>query len=295
MNFLDIQNDLMIDMLRSSRGCPEQCRHCGAYSENIGQEDLRISEVQVYVFEDILMRQIEGSRRQIKDLLADIITTDVNSEPLQTKNFPELAALVHRVTNGESRMAVISHGVRIGVKKMYDQLQSIVDLIKKDVIRNFVLSMDFARLQGKIDEKKNEDSYMETLRQLRSILFMPEMRVTVSLQGTSDSETMYVLIQSRLKEKDHWSEEEIRMLNVDRRGSYVRVGRAKSLITPPEAVDCEIIPDEELVRRIRSRGTKKFRGRIDGFRRVLEAQLLRPGMTYSDTLDAGRWEIVWRF
>lgn len=304
MDFLSIQDQLKIDMVRTSQGCPEQCAHCGAYENGFQTKDLRVTEAPLNELADILMRTVGGTRKRIKDWLASDITTDVNTEPLQTKGFTDFAKLINGITNGDSKVIAISHGVRKNVRPMYDELHSVVDLMKRDIVRNFILTMDFERLKGKIDKKTNEDSYMETLEALKPVLSLPEAQVTVSLQGVSDSthpqslsrvEEMYTGIVVRLLDEFHWDADTIGKIHIDKRKSYTRIGRSEILVNTLEAEDCDVIPDGMLVSHIRSKGTPKFRGRIDGFRRVLEAQPLRAGITYGDTVDPRRWEKILSF
>jgi len=304
MDFSEIQDQFLVDMVRKTLGCPEQCAHCGAYKDGFQVQDLRVTEAPLNELADILMRAVEGTGKRIKDWLASDITTDVNTEPLQTKGFPDFAELIYGMTNHTSRIIAISHGVRKNVRPMYDQLHAIVDLMQRDVIKNFILTMDFERLKGKIDEKTNEDSYIETLDRLKPALVLPETRITVSLQGTPRPEQpqfigrveeMYARIRRRLVEELHWDEETLQRIHVDRRESYTSIGRATTMVSILEAEDCDVIPDAMLVQKIRSKNTPKFRGRIDVFRRVLEGQYLRPGMTYGDTVDPKRWETIFEF
>lgn len=304
MDFSKIQDHLEIDMVRTSQGCPEQCAHCGAYPNGFRTQDLRVSEVPIDELAHMLMRRIEGSEKCIKDWLASDVTTDVNTEPLQTKNFTDFAQLIHDITQGHSRVIMISHGVRQGIRTMRDRLESIIDLMRRDIVRNFILTMDSQRLRGNIDPKKNEDSYIETMERLKPALLFPNTRITVSLQGTpyreqaqsiTSVEEMYARIRQRLLEELQWNETLLKKIHEDRRSSYTKIGRASTLISPSEEAPCDVIPDTMLVRSLRSKGTTKYRGRIDGFRRILEVQLLRAGMTYGDTVDSKRWETVLAF
>lgn len=291
-------------MVRTSQGCPEQCAHCGAYPNGFLNSDLRVFEVPPDELTHMLMHSIDGSEKRIKDWLASDITTDVNTEPLQTKKFTDFAQLIHDITQGNSRVITISHGVRQGIRTMRDRLESIIDLMRRDIVRNFILTMDLQRLKGDIDPRKNEDSYTETLECMRPAFSFPNTRITVSLQGTASPEhpksialveEMYSRIRRRLLEELGWSEETLQRIHEDHRGSYTKIGRAYTMVSSVENEHCEIIPDETLIRHIRRKGIPKYRGRIDGFRKVLEAQPLRPGMTYGDTVDPKRWETVFQF
>lgn len=302
MDFLDIQNGVALDMLRTTEGCTEGCAHCGAYPNGYGAEDLRIRRAPLEHVKELLQANVEDTQRQLASWLSTNLTTDVNTEPLAHPDFAKTVELIHHISGGNSRMIAISHGVRTGVGAMYARLTKVIHQMQTNVIKHFVLTMDYQRLKGTIDDKLNETSYLDTLTLLKGG-FGPDKRITVSLQGTSHNsavsfkrvETMYERIRAKLG----WSDQELSQLNEDRRVSYVSVGRAAEEISEDDSISCDVVPDKDYL--VTRDPAPLYRARLDCFRNVVEVQPHRPGKTYNDTVDKGKWqpglvykEGVWR-
>jgi len=281
----DIKGSFQIEEAEGAVGCSEACAFCGAYPD-FSPECLRVRS--------ITRDQLEQNLRRFSSFLALVVTTPPRTEPLQTDVFADLAEIVNVQTDTRSSLVAISHGLRSKNKIMEQRLERIIGLMEEGVIPLFVLSMDFARSRGKIDPQKNLESYMETLMMLQTVLKVA--RVTVSLQAESPEamvkvEKMFAEILDRLG----WTEEEMALLNVDRRESYTASGRAGVAggATVANSADCDIIPDAgyyDLVKADWPR-THKLRGMIDMNGR-LWAQENRPGKVYGDSVDKSRWEMV---
>lgn len=284
MHLNDIKNSFQIEEVEVAVGCPEACAHCGAYPD-FSPECLRVRS--------ITRDQLEQNLRPFSSFLAPVITTVPCIEPLQIDVFADLAEIVHVQTNARSKLVTISHGLRSKNKVMEQRLERIIRLMEQRVIPLFVLSMDFARSRGGIDPQKNLESYMETLVMLQTVLKV--VRVTVSLQAEGSIamarvERMFAEILDRLG----WTEDEMALLNVDKRESYTALGRAGSAgADVASGADCDIIPDVgyyDLVKADWPR-THELRGMIDMNRR-LWVQENRPGKVYGDSVDRSRWEMV---
>lgn len=299
MEFSEIQNDFGIDMVKSSTGCPERCHKCGFFPKGFRADDLRVQEADIEEMRTMLRTRPDDTRRKLISWFNPDITTDVGTEPLATKKFPQFAELIHYESSGRSSVILIMHGVREGVRKMYECLTDLLDIISRGVIKNIIITMDFSRLNAEISPEKNQKSYFDTLKMLRHVLAMPDRRLAVSLQGDQNRQSPEYIgrvyeMYRRILESLAWSDAELSRLNENWRVSYTTVGRAEGLIPEGEAVDCEVIPDPPLVYEIRKKIKPLYRGRFNPFNRTVEAQRLRPGKTYEDTVNRAAWETVLR-
>ncbi|MFA5842705.1 MAG: hypothetical protein WC882_03490 [Candidatus Gracilibacteria bacterium] len=270
MRFEDIKDSFRIDMVETTRGCPEGCRSCAVHD--------RPTKVQA-----LTKGKIRGNIEGIVGLFNPYVTTHINTEPLRGDNFPDFAELAYELSGGRSSVIAISHGVRAGSKKMRQRLEKIVQLMKTDVIPLFILSMDFAR-QG-LDEEQTLESYLETIGILREAFGCA--LVTVSLQGEeSENSPLYIGKTRQLFAEaiQDLTKEERELLRIHERG-YTKVGVAQVR----ESEDCDVIPDPDFVRDHvpqdhQWRGLVTFEGEI-------LAQANRPGRTYGDSV-IGPWKEV---
>lgn len=270
MRFEDIKDSFRVDMVETTRGCPEGCMSCAVYDHPTKVHALTKEKIRC---------NIEG----IVGLFNPCITTHINTEPLRVDNFSDFAELVYELSKGRSRVIAISHGVRAGSKKMRQRLEKIVKLMNARVIPLFVLSMDFAR-QG-LDEVQTLESYRETIGILQEAFEC--VLVTVSLQGEeSENSPLYIgkTRQMFAKAIQDLTERERGLLRIYERG-YTKVGAAQVL----ESEDCDVIPDPRFVKCCVPQD-HQWRGLVTFEGEVL-AQKNRPGKTYGDSV-VGPWEKV---
>ena len=280
MHLNQIKDSFQIEEVEVAIGCPEACVRCGAYP-SFDVECLRICS--------IARGQVEKNLETGASFLAPRVTTTPNVEPLRIDVFADFAEVVHLRTDARSKVVAISHGLRRGSKSMGRRLERIVSLMEKQVIPLFALSMDFARSRGEIDPQLNMESYVETLIMLQTVLRVA--RVTVSLQAENPEAMVRVeRMFAEILDKLGWSEEDLALLNIDKRDGYVASGRARDL-SVDEGDDCDIIPDSEYYDLIVDEWSRdhKWRGKID-MNGKWWAQENCPGKTYGDSV--GEWERV---
>ncbi len=239
IDYSQIEDYFKIDMVESARGCTENCIGCGYYDcyggsiETLDRKQIETNITQVIGYTGIYLIE----------LFNNYITTQVNTEPLRSDAFIDLAELVFEFSNEQSRVVAISHGVRYGNLEMIERLEKVVNLMEQNKVPLFVLSFDLARSAGKY--KKNFEAYLQTIEILKRAL--NKARITVSIQGNDDKESSVyigkarqlfkkVILETGLNESD---------LNVNER-VWIPKGRAKKLnISNPEV--CHVIPDPEFV------------------------------------------------
>lgn len=290
MEFSAIKDSLRIEMVETGMGCKEACLHCGAYT-GFERDDLQPKILSADEIYRNLMRIIDETRGRIFNWLNPVVTTYVNQEPLgPVTNFPDFAEIVEKVSGGHSRVACISHGVRAGNEGMIVNLQKVINLMERNIVPLFVLSVDSARSRGKISAGVNEESYYQTLDLLRQAL--PHGRVTVSLQGDMNPGSHLYIERTvemfdRVCRRLHLSDEERGKLVVTDPRAYTQIGRAKKDLKILDSIDCDVIPDPEFLGKEVPRD-HLWRGmiRFDG---SIVAQPNRPGRTYGDSVNQALW------
>jgi hypothetical protein len=249
------------------------------------------------------------TRAKLADFLNRLVTTDVNTEPLWSDSFADLAELVYKLSDGMSRTACISHGLRLTpegrpVGKMKERMERLVKLMLDErngipVVPLFVLSIDSARVKGQIGKNTNLDSYIQTLEMLKPVLERKKVRVTVSVQGVDDTAHdlsrakathLYQEMRTKLAEEKGWSAELIGRLNMDEDRVYVQTGRADKLPGIGDEVNAPVIPDgwasENMVD-----NSPQYVGVVDVLGRVYRRsrQVIRG---YAKLVDKRNWRAV---
>lgn len=298
---------MKIDMVETAKGCSEGCIHCGAYEGFDNSEDsivkpLSRAELEAHLTQEIIGAEAEGTRVRVADCLAELITTGVNTEPLLSDAFIDLAELAHEISGGNSRAICISHGLKTGStgrlsesrRSMADRLRKIVDLMLKDVVPVFVLTVDLARNKGKITGEANVASYIETLKLLLPALDAGK-RVTISLQGDDDPESPYYRARAdrvwqHVLENVTLTPQQQANLCYDQGRSYVKAGRARGLIGALSAGgNAPVIPDRKLAEAIAtSQSAVPYRGMVDIYGRLWR-QFREWANSYGTTVN-GPWE-----
>lgn len=156
---------MLIDMVELGRGCAGDCLSCGAF-EGINSEDKRVVPISVEQLEINITKEIQdqrtGTRFRLVDLFRRYVTSGVDMEPLAQGIFNQAAELINRLSGGRSRLVAISHGLSCferTVKKgglttysvpliQLEKLRELNELMLRDVVPLFVLSMDSARMRG---------------------------------------------------------------------------------------------------------------------------------------------------
>jgi|GEM_PF-3433105 len=188
-----LPDTLMIDMVRLGRGCYSNCLSCGAF-EGMDPAGRRIQTISQEQLEKNLLQEIpdyrSGTRLQLIELFASVVTSGVDMEPLDSNIFNQAAELICKLSEGRSRMAAISHGVGMyetsregssqfcAQRGQAERLSRLNDLMMEDVVPLFVLSMDAARAGGvpgrtarkhhkQVCEMENPNAdFMKTMRSL---------------------------------------------------------------------------------------------------------------------------------
>ncbi len=225
---------------------------------------------------------------RIADILNRLVTTDINMEPLRGDGFVDLAELVCELSDGESRVACLTHGLRANRGKvpedMVERMQRVVDLMQthvhgKPVIPLFVLTIDQARSRGRISDSQNFKSYLDTLDMLRPVLEQGDdmrPRVTISVQGYNneehrlfigEAENLYQALRRALVEERGWPQELLGRLKRARARDYVRAGRAELLPGLDNSGRAPVIPDSIAAERMVD-GLPQWVGFMDALGRV---------------------------
>ncbi|NQU99265.1 MAG: hypothetical protein HQ538_00880 [Parcubacteria group bacterium] len=287
----NIKDNFKIDMIEISKGCPEACLHCGAYSD-FSTSDMKLMALNKEDMEKYFSKKINNSDAKIIDYFNNYVTTYVNSEPSRTDAFIDFAELTYKLSKGKSKVIAISHGMQAGNEEMKKRLEKIVSLIKNEIIDLFVLTVDSARLRGKIDTEYNLKSYLETMTILRPILQFG--RLTASLQGMPDKESPLFIENTKnmfdkVLNKINLDKKEQDKLTIDDR-SYTNTGRTLSFLGLNKSEDSDVIPDPDFLDKF-VYTDHKWRGmlRFDG---KLYAQRNRVGKTYGDSVNQLLWEEV---
>lgn len=211
-----------VDMVELGRGCAVNCVSCGAY-EGVEPQDRRVVPISIEDLERNITQRIDdsstGTKRRLIDLFRSHVTSGVDMEPLGTGIFIEAAELIHRLSNGKSRLVAISHGLSCGERKMGDsvvfdiplaqkaRLEKLNDLLLRDVIPIFILSMDSARQQGLPSRSavKSHEKVCEMELPGSKFMKIVENRATQIKREeppTNLQETSRVIVARRLKAKD---------------------------------------------------------------------------------------------
>ena len=154
---------IWIDMVQLGRNCAGNCLSCGAF-EGMKPSDNKVTPVTAEALKASLEREIEdvstGTRARIIDLFRSYVTTGVDMEPLARGIFVEAAELIHRLSAGRSRLVAISHGLDCRCEELEgrdthvpnedqrQRLAKINELMLKDVVPLFVLTVDAAKQKG---------------------------------------------------------------------------------------------------------------------------------------------------
>lgn len=178
-----LPSTMLIDMVELGHGCVGDCLSCGAF-EGIDSEDRKVVPISIKQLEANITREIQdqrtGTRFRLVDLFRRYVTAGVNMEPLASGIFNQAAALINSFSGGKSKLVAISHGLscveRI-VKKggspattytvplfQLENLRELNELMLRDVVPLFVLSMDSARKRGTPSQTATE--YQDQIRAL---------------------------------------------------------------------------------------------------------------------------------
>ncbi|MFC1810558.1 hypothetical protein ACFLZH_03595 [Patescibacteria group bacterium] len=274
-----ISDSFKIDMIETTSGCTENCLSCGYYKEICS----KIYPLERNQIKTNITQKIEGTDISFIDLFNTFVTTHVNTEPLKSDAFVDLAELTCKYTDKHSRVIAISHGVRFEDIEMIERLEKIVDLMEKKVVPLFVLSFDLARSGGKYPN--NFESYVQTLQILKRVL--GRERITVSIQGDDDPKSEVFIEKARKLFKKVISETDISEveLNIDER-IYIPKGRAEKLnITNPDI--CDVIPDPEFIKYYLPQN-HKWNGLIKKNGDLFATE----GLDYEKCLDFYKWQQV---
>ena len=299
-----------IEVIVTAKGCPEACLHCGAY-QDFDKHDYIMEECSSEQLKDNLTREIKeirgGTKLIIADLLANFVTTDVNTEPLRGTAFCNLAELVYELSEGSSQLVCISHGVRYSSKQMKEEMLKVVELMEKGIVPLFVLSVDLARGKGMLSRKANLKGYTKTLEMLKPVLDLiakkketgdssiPTLRVTISLQGVDEENNLLYrgkaeeMFQEVLK-RVGFTKKQRDALYIDKGRQYAKVGRAGAKIFDSIGEgECPVIPDADFVDKCLEH-EHLFRAKVEMDGNVYR-QANNPNRSYNDTV-AGRWELL---
>jgi hypothetical protein len=320
--------DTPIEVISTARGCPEACSSCGFY---LDRNVLRKQAVEIYEDEDqdapatldkieswvkkALRSQMEtrpvptpllhSFLQRAHDLglkFSDIVTTDVNVEPLRVDSTAELARGIYDVSQGESQLAVITHGLKLRKNgevpgRMARRMQEVVDAAREGIIPLIVVTLDFARSQGALSNEYTLACYQSTFEALAAA--RDHCRITVSVQGESQSlcgHTLYPTPPLHIS-RSNWAYHEIIQtpglewvaeITRDTR-VYVPLGRASQLDGLEDDSTCDVIPDPAFVQ---ARDLHRWpnRAKIGPYGDIY-AQQRRPGATYNDTVNPQAWDL----
>jgi hypothetical protein len=240
--------------------------------------------------EGVEERYVVATRARLADFANNFVTTDVNTEPLVSDSFADMAELLDSLTEGASKAVCISHGVRVSrsgdtVGPMERRMKEIVRLMLTEkngvpVIPIFVLSIDLARQNGEIPEDINMASYIRTLEMLRPVLERGKARVTVSVQGLDDNDhtlskkkavQMYQKIRTALAnpkgDDPGWSADLVSRITMDEGRNYVHAGRAASFPGAHDRPFAPVIPDAHVNREMVDH-LPSYTGFVDALGRV---------------------------
>lgn len=315
MRLGDVKDSLKIDTIATvvedaERECPIKCMHCGV----AGSEGERSMERGVLIhltraqIKGYLLAPIVGTELQVKDLLAHDVNTNVDIEPLLSDRFADLAEDIHEMTEGESWMICVSHGLELASSgkpnpRMVGRLNKIVELIREGKISRLVLSFDRARHGGVMpgDESAiefNRRAYFETMKLLRPCLD----KVTVSIQGNEKEGHPlnralafqdFEEVKKRLLNEEGWRRDEFGVfrVNTDRVYAMPKGTRAVDNQIGDEDGDCTTIPDPEFERKRGKAGHAAYtmRGFLDSKGQVWKLPMDRK-RSYNDLTDRSRWE-----
>lgn len=266
------EGTLSVNNIKMGDGCRQNCIHCGAYNKEGDKWDLVANAVTYERIKEVLLQEflvevpqgeenVEGVTKYVKkrliDLFANYVTTDINQEPLDSDAFLHFAKLVKKLSGGASRAVCVSHGVTMkGEKSSSEQIKRLREIVEfmgeYDV---FVLSMDFARLGGKIDYKTNLDSYVTTLNELKPAI-EKGVHVTVSIQGDDEKDgpynraravSLYENVKKKLEQDFGWDPRLFNNIVVKTERAWVKKGGARLLPGVDPGGQCPVIPDEEFV------------------------------------------------
>ena len=283
MRFSDIKSSFKIDTFELAKGCPEGCHHCGNFSESDCREDMIIRELTRGQIDDVL--------EPLSGFLAPIVTTGIGSEVTRTNNFNYLADRIFQLSQRQSRMVLVTHGIHVGDPKMIEHFRESVELAVNGVLAGIIVTVDQQRKRCRRNSGHNIDSYAETLKLLKPILeCQSDARVSVSIQGDDQYDTMdgidsaLNIFQKSLCAATLTSREFSR-LHVNLRG-YSSKGRAKAFVPDDRSVVCTVIPDPDFERTIDR--SYQWRGWVDF--PVVKARKNNPTKSYDDLTEKDAWE-----
>lgn len=232
------------------------------------------------------------TRLRIVDYLANYVTTNVNVEPLNSDTWLALARVIKELTDEnqrrennmakaekrepldvKKRLVFVSHGLLLTPRQAREgekwedsdqvrRLKEIVDFMQEGDV--FVLSLDYARLRGKITNQQNFASYLKTLVLARQLIDKG-VRITISVQGLdtkhfprgvdpADSPLhrdkaieLFSTLKEALKNEHGWPNRDIGRLNVDFQRAWAGVGSAKRMPGIDPDGQSPVIPDPYVV------------------------------------------------
>lgn len=245
---------------------------------------------------DPLGLTIDSTRHRVFDWLARVVTTNVNVEPLNSDAWLTLAKIIREFSEEDQKreaaqaakehrepknvrktLACITHGLLLTPSQLKNKtwrdsdqarrLKEIVAFMQEGDV--FILSLDCARLRGKITQEQNERSYLETLDMIKG-LRDKGVKVKVSIQGLdvgafkSEEDAhnspfyrekaidLFGRLKRRLVKERGWTPSEVspQKLDFDTSRVWTRIGRAKTAILWISAYEgrCPVIPDPDVVK-----------------------------------------------
>src|SRR3989338_1363890 len=254
MRLGEIKGSLKIDMVETTRGCPEDCLQCGFF-DGFNREQRIVRSLDPDTIQRLLLQQDTESGVRLSNLLNTFVTTQVGTEPLRATNFADFVTLAHTLSEGKSRVVALTHGVWADYKEMEQRLENIAGLMQRKIVPLIVVTVDQARRKGRVSHQRNMESYVRTFQILRPALGYG--RVPASIQGKADpASPPYIENAKRLFneviERLQWPADELNRLVIYIRDSYVDTGRAhlialSSRRRAPEPFFCDVIPDKQFV------------------------------------------------
>jgi hypothetical protein len=157
---LDLINNAAVTVMEIAHGCPGNCASCGAFSSTI--DGVQVQHAYTHLtreeIERNLTQELGFTGKHVYDLLAERITTGVNSDPLASDSFSYLAEAVDRLTEGRSKVICITHGLRAHKDRFLDEwkvnpvearrLEEIDQMIVNGIVPNLILTIDVAHSMG---------------------------------------------------------------------------------------------------------------------------------------------------
>lgn len=246
------------------------------------------------------IRPVIDTRNRLIHYFDTVVTSDVNQEPLNGEAFLHFYRLVRLLSGGNSRVPLITHGIRANAAgkiihpKAEERLKKIVEAMdSKDII---VLSLDRARSDGSISKNVNLVSYAETLNRLKPALDKG-MRVTVSLQGNEDSQSrlyrvrvdkLWTDLKIMLVTDYGWTQQDLGKIHTDTGRNWAWRGRAENMIGVRPENQAPVLPDSYYVSRHMSSLHAKM-GFVDAVSGKTYIHAANIGRGYNDVSTISRW------